>query len=352
MASAHDLSAWDKDGRVFLFTSLTSGSSHIVTATSRVETILNANRIPFMAIDTATNESAKRLWGRRSGGKKFPVLVKEGYVIADLDEVEEWNEFGEIKENIGDIIPIGSTPAPGGEAVTTRATIHATAQPPAQLPIKPTATAATKSTQDKTEPLQSPMVNLSMKEAATQAASIGAARKGPTPGINDTKVAPLKSSLPETDSAPKPETMNSSSDTKRESIQTAEDTPAQASSTAAHEETEEPSTTLSSAPSTAVESDETSTTATPAGSIQQKHRGSSVSMADPEKIKELEQSSAIPEADEDEDEEEVKDKDEVEDKHEDDADDENKKKEKDEEHPKTQDQGAAAAEEASVSVQD
>lgn len=82
MTSAHDLSAWDKDGRVFLFTSLTSGSSHIITATSRVETILNANRIPFMAIDTATNESAKRLWGRRSRGKKFPALVKEGFVIA------------------------------------------------------------------------------------------------------------------------------------------------------------------------------------------------------------------------------------------------------------------------------
>jgi hypothetical protein len=82
MASAHDLSAWDKDGRVFLFTSLTSGSSHIITATSRVETILNANRVPFMAIDTATNESAKRLWSRRSRGKKFPALVKEGFVIA------------------------------------------------------------------------------------------------------------------------------------------------------------------------------------------------------------------------------------------------------------------------------
>lgn len=82
MASAHDLSAWDKDGRVFLFTSLTAGSSHIVTATSRIETILNANKIPFMAIDTATNELAKKLWGRRSGGKKLPALVKEGYVIA------------------------------------------------------------------------------------------------------------------------------------------------------------------------------------------------------------------------------------------------------------------------------
>ncbi|KAI4804965.1 hypothetical protein E4T44_11349 [Aureobasidium sp. EXF-8845] len=315
-----------------------------------------------MAIDTATNESAKRLWGRRSGGRKFPVLVKEGYVIADLDEVEEWNEFGEIKENIGDITPIGSAPAPGGEAVTTRATIHPTTQPPAQLPVKPTATAATNPTQDKTESLQSPMANVSMKEAATQAASIGAARKGPTPGINDTKVAPLKSSLLEIDADPKPETMNSSSDTKLESIHKAEDTAA--SSTSAPAEAEEPSTTPSSAPSTVVKTDETLTTVISAGSIQQKHRGSDVSAADPEKIKELEQSSAILEADEDEvkdeiknksgvsDTDEVKDKDEMKDKDEVEDAGKDEKKEKDEEHPKTQDQGAAVAEEASVSVQD
>ncbi|KAG9550371.1 hypothetical protein KCU84_g20853, partial [Aureobasidium melanogenum] len=326
MASAHDLSAWDKDGRVFLFTSLTAGSSHIITATSRIETILNANRIPFMAIDTATNELAKKLWGRRSRGKKLPALVKEGYVIADLEEVEEWNEFGEIKENIGDVPPATSAPAPGGEAVTTRATTHPTTQSPAQLPIKPTTTAATtatKSADDKHESLQSPMATLSMKEAATEAASIGAARKGPEPGINDTKVAPLKSSLAEADAATKPETMNSSSDIKAESIRTAEDTAAQTSNTPAPSDPEESAKAPSSAPFTVVESSETSTTATPAGSIQQKHRGSSVSIADPEEIKELEKSIAIPEADEE-----------------------------DEAQPKTQDQEAAVAEQAPVSVQD
>ncbi|KAI5276149.1 hypothetical protein E4T47_01014 [Aureobasidium subglaciale] len=313
MASVQDLSAWDKDGRVFLFTSLTAGSSHIITATSRIETILNANRIPFMAIDTATNELARRLFGRRSGGKKLPALVKEGYVIAGLDEVEEWNEFGEIKENIGNVPPNSSAPPPGGEAVTTRATMHPTTQPPAQLPVKPTSTAATKSADEKTESLQSPMANLSMKEAASQAATIGAARKGPTPGINDTKVAPLKSSLADAD-----ETMNSSANTKSESVKVAEDTAAQASK--ASESPAEPS----PAPLSAVESnDEQSVTATPAGSIQQKHRGSSVSIANPEEIKELEQSSAIPEADEE-----------------------------DEEQPKTQDQEAAVADKASVSVQD
>jgi hypothetical protein len=167
------------------------------------------------------------------------------------------------------------------------------------------------------------MTNLSMKEAATQAASIGAAREGPTPGINDTKVAPLKSSLAEADAATKPETMNSSSDTKLESIQTAEDTAAQASDTPAPEKAEEPKTTPSAEPSAVVESDDTSTTVTPAGSIAQKHRGSSVSSADPETIKELEQSTAIPEEDDEE-----------------------------EEQPKTQDQEAAVAEKASVSVED
>jgi hypothetical protein len=76
-----DLTALDKDPRLFLYTSLTAGSSHIVTATSRMETILRANKIPFQAIDTATDERARKLWQRRSRGKKLPGLVKEGYVI-------------------------------------------------------------------------------------------------------------------------------------------------------------------------------------------------------------------------------------------------------------------------------
>lgn len=76
-----DLSELEKDPRLFLYTSLTAGSSHIITATSRMETILKANRIPFQAIDVATDEKARRLWGRRAGGRKLPGLVKEGFVI-------------------------------------------------------------------------------------------------------------------------------------------------------------------------------------------------------------------------------------------------------------------------------
>lgn len=78
---ASDMSKWDNDMTLYLFTSLTAGSSHIVTATSRIETILRANRIPFTYIDTATNDDARRLYMRRGQGKKFPLLVKEGYFL-------------------------------------------------------------------------------------------------------------------------------------------------------------------------------------------------------------------------------------------------------------------------------
>lgn len=78
---------YSMDPTLYLYTSLTSGSSHIVTATSRMETILKANRIPFKAIDIATDEKARMLWGRRSGKdeggrvRKLPGLVQEGFVI-------------------------------------------------------------------------------------------------------------------------------------------------------------------------------------------------------------------------------------------------------------------------------
>lgn len=80
-SNPQDLSELEKDPRLYLYTSLTAGSSHIVTATSRIETILKANRIPFAFIDTATNEKARKLWGRRAGKRKLPALVKEGFVI-------------------------------------------------------------------------------------------------------------------------------------------------------------------------------------------------------------------------------------------------------------------------------
>lgn len=52
-----------------------------------METILKANRIPFKALDIATDEKARMLWGRRAGKdesgrpRKIPGLVQMGLVI-------------------------------------------------------------------------------------------------------------------------------------------------------------------------------------------------------------------------------------------------------------------------------
>lgn len=69
------------DDTLYLYTSLTAGSSHIVTATARLETILKANKLPFRVIDVATDDSARKLWGRRSRGRKLPGLVKSGMIV-------------------------------------------------------------------------------------------------------------------------------------------------------------------------------------------------------------------------------------------------------------------------------
>ncbi|KAK7217436.1 hypothetical protein V2G26_005439 [Clonostachys chloroleuca] len=94
------------DPALYIFTSLTAGSSHIVTATSRLETILRANRVPFKALDIATDQKARMLWGRRAGKdgngrvRKLPGLVQEGMVLGDIVEIEEWNEYHELKQHL------------------------------------------------------------------------------------------------------------------------------------------------------------------------------------------------------------------------------------------------------------
>ena len=73
--------SYHTDPTLYLYTSLTAGSSHIITATSRLETILKANRVPFQALDVATDEKARMLWGRRAGKRKLPGLVRMGMIV-------------------------------------------------------------------------------------------------------------------------------------------------------------------------------------------------------------------------------------------------------------------------------
>ncbi|TRX93923.1 hypothetical protein FHL15_005305 [Xylaria flabelliformis] len=104
--TASTATSYSTDPALYIYTSLTAGSSHIVTATSRLETILRANRVPFKALDIATDEKARMLWGRRAGKddggrmRKLPGLVQMGMVLGDLVEIEEWNEYGELKQHV------------------------------------------------------------------------------------------------------------------------------------------------------------------------------------------------------------------------------------------------------------
>lgn len=71
----------DDPTTIYLLTSLSSGSSAIVTATARLEHILNSNKIPFKAVDLATDDKAKRLWQWKGKGRRLPGVAKDGEVI-------------------------------------------------------------------------------------------------------------------------------------------------------------------------------------------------------------------------------------------------------------------------------
>ncbi|KAL8792885.1 MAG: hypothetical protein Q9195_004527 [Heterodermia aff. obscurata] len=127
--------SYHTDPTLYLYTSLTAGSSQIITATSRLETILKAHRIPFQALDVATDEKARMLWGRRAGKKKLPGLVRMGLIVGDLEEIEEWNEYGELKDHLGGLA--ASTPTPSATNTPSKPPSTPSTNMPAKPPPSP-----------------------------------------------------------------------------------------------------------------------------------------------------------------------------------------------------------------------
>ncbi|KAL4932885.1 uncharacterized protein BDV17DRAFT_252373 [Aspergillus undulatus] len=159
------------DSTLYLYTSLTAGSSHIITATSRLETILKANKIPFRAIDVATDDAARKLWGRRSKGKKLPGLVKYSTVVGDLEQIEEWNEFGELRMQINSVqddfdnIPATSYPLPSAAESTTTS-----AAPKAQASVPKTSTIKIQDPPEK-EAQKDDSITVALRQASEEAAA-------------------------------------------------------------------------------------------------------------------------------------------------------------------------------------
>ncbi|KAK6338753.1 hypothetical protein TWF696_009563 [Orbilia brochopaga] len=131
---------------LYLYLSLSTGTFANSSATSRMETILKSNKIPFKAIDVPTDDRARSIWGRRKGpNQKLPALVRDGLVIGDLAEVEEWNECGELKQRLG--VATGAAPALSQKATTstvdTKPTVTSpSASTPAAGPSSSTTAAA------------------------------------------------------------------------------------------------------------------------------------------------------------------------------------------------------------------
>lgn len=66
---------------LYLLTSLTAGSSAIITATSRLEHLLKSHKIPFKAVDLATDTKARQLWSRRGRGRRLPGVAVKGEIL-------------------------------------------------------------------------------------------------------------------------------------------------------------------------------------------------------------------------------------------------------------------------------
>ncbi|ROW16286.1 hypothetical protein VPNG_01852 [Cytospora leucostoma] len=121
-AASKSYNSYNDDPALWIYTSLTAGNMHIVTATSRLETILRANRVPFKAVDLAVDDRARMLWGRRAGkaadgrARRLPALVQMGKVLGDIVEVEEWNEYGELKQHVKIYFDEHTQPAKGSVA--------------------------------------------------------------------------------------------------------------------------------------------------------------------------------------------------------------------------------------------
>ncbi|KAI1118809.1 hypothetical protein F5Y14DRAFT_180951 [Nemania sp. NC0429] len=187
------MASYSTDPALYIYTSLTAGSSHIVTATSRLETILRANRVPFKALDIATDEKARMIWGRRAGKdesgrlRKLPGLVQMGLVLGDLQEIEEWNEYGELKQHVTiyyddfTIPPKSQAPPPMAmkplnqpfpkSGVAPPASTSATTKTKAKIPLStPTATAKKATTTTPSTPKTAATAISSIAEEAAQKA--------------------------------------------------------------------------------------------------------------------------------------------------------------------------------------
>ena len=204
--------------------------------------------------------------------------------LQDLNEVEEWNEFGELKDNIGPV-PANNAAPPGGQTGVNIA-------PP--LKVNPTATQGT-SKVTAAAPVKKapqPVFDKTKAVALPGAEEMAARNKEKSAAATADAKTPTPSSL----EAINPETLTSSPDEKKQSIEKAKDVAEE------EKKKDDPvaATTESATESTTADSKdgETAPESSDSVSAKEKHRGSDIIEAPKEEIKKVESETSLQEEDE------------------------------------------------------
>jgi len=84
-----------------LYSSSVAGSVAIEKNTDRVRFLLQAHKAPYTEVDVSISTADKEYLHKHSKAEKkvtLPQLFLNGEYLASKDEIEEANEYGEIKE--------------------------------------------------------------------------------------------------------------------------------------------------------------------------------------------------------------------------------------------------------------
>ncbi|CAG8536069.1 9014_t:CDS:2 [Dentiscutata heterogama] len=88
--------------RVEVYGSSVPGNIFVKQNHMSVESILNANKIPYKFIDVAADENHLKYMKRKNGGKKdLPQIFVDGEFKGTTKELEEAVEMREVREFLG-----------------------------------------------------------------------------------------------------------------------------------------------------------------------------------------------------------------------------------------------------------
>ncbi|KAJ3425319.1 sh3 domain-binding glutamic acid-rich protein [Anaeramoeba flamelloides] len=79
-----------------IYTSFVTSNLKFKKNTQSMKFMMEAKKLPFTEIDISSDEDKKKYMFETSGKREFPQLYADGKFIGCWDEVEYFNEIGEL----------------------------------------------------------------------------------------------------------------------------------------------------------------------------------------------------------------------------------------------------------------